>query len=78
MVLHFQFKQILLVLLKTIYLTQAIFVQEIFKQLEPEQNITGTVVAELKKVTKIECSRLSVITTYAGVTFCSVHYFQIP
>ena len=47
-----QFSQILL---------QATFVQTLYEKLEPGQNITGTIAAELTTRSKIECSGRLVI-----------------
>ena len=51
-----QLSQILLVLMLLVIMTQATIVQNKFKKLDPGQNITGTIGAELKTRSKILCS----------------------
>ena len=54
-----QFDWILSVLLMgTFYMSQATFVQNIYRKLEPGQNITGQIVAKHKGISHIECSTL--------------------
>ena len=42
----------------TFYTTQATFIQNIYRKLEPAQNITGQIGAEHKGNSHIECSTL--------------------
>ena len=52
-------KQILIVLLMgTFYATKAAFVENLYRKLEPEQNITGQIGAEHKEISHIECSTM--------------------
>ena len=56
---HLQLNWILLVLLMgTFYMSQATFVQNLYRKLEPGQNITGQIGAEHKGISHIECSTL--------------------
>ena len=64
MVDHLLFNRILLVLLVTVYATQATIVQSKYKKLEPGLNVTGTVVTEFKTRSKLQCSnRLAELTS---------------
>ena len=51
-----QLSQILLVLILRAIATKATFVQNTFKKLDPEQNITGTISVELKARSHQECA----------------------
>ena len=42
----------------TICVTQATFVQNLYRKLEPEEDIAGVVIAEQKAVSPIVCSRM--------------------
>ena len=59
---HLQFNQILLVLLLPVIVTQATFVQNTFEKLEPGQNITGKIGAEIKARSHQECAVRQVST----------------
>ena len=59
---HLQFNQILLVLLFPVFVTQATFVQNTFEKLEPGQNITGAIGAEIKARSHQECAVRQVST----------------
>ena len=50
---HLKSSQILLVLLMTICVTQATFVQNLYRKLEPAQNITGQIGTEHKGISHI-------------------------
>ena len=64
MVDHLLFNRILLMLLITVYSTQATIVDSEYKNLEPGLNVTGTVVTEFKTRSKLHCSdRLVELTT---------------
>ena len=51
-----KFNQILLLMMMSVHVTQATFVQNLYKKLEPGQNITGQIGAEHKGISHIECS----------------------
>ena len=42
----------------TICVTQAMFVRNLYRKLEPGQDIAGVVIAEQKAVSPIDCSRM--------------------
>ena len=51
-----QFTRIFLVIMMTICETQAMFVQNLYRKLDPVEDIAGVVIAEQKAVSPIECS----------------------
>ena len=54
-----KFNRILLVLLMgTFCVTQATFVENLYRKMEPGENITGQIGAEHKGISHIECSTL--------------------
>ena len=53
-----QFTRIFLETMMTICVTQAMFVQNLYRKLEPGQDIAGVVIAEQKAVSPIDCSRM--------------------
>ena len=59
---HLHFNQILLVLMLPVIVTQATFVQNTFEKLEPGQNITGKIGAEIKARSRQECAVRQVST----------------
>ena len=48
----------LLLLMGKLYMTHETFVQNIYKKLEPGQNLTGQIGEEHKGISHIECSTL--------------------
>ena len=62
-----QINRILLVLLVTVCATQASIEHSKYKKLEPGQNITGTIVAELKTRSKLECSTREVVVKFIRI-----------
>ena len=71
MIDHFQFCQIFLVLMLPVVVTQVTVVQNNFRKLEPGQNITGTIGAELKTGSHQECSLRQVLKIL--LTFVFLH-----
>ena len=51
-----QFTRIFLETMMTIYVTQAMFVQNLYRKLESAEDIAGVVIAQQKAVSPIECS----------------------
>ena len=66
---HLQFNQIFLVLMVPVIVTKATVVQNNFKKLDSEQNITGTIGAELKSGSHQECSLRQVSTNALDNSF---------
>ena len=52
----FKFSRILVLLMMTVCATQATVLENTYKELELEQNITGTTEAELSTQTNVQCS----------------------
>ena len=48
----------ILLLMGIFYATKAAFVENLYRKLEPEQNITGQIGAEHKEISHIECSTM--------------------
>ena len=74
---HLQLSQILLVLILPVIVAQATVVQNNFKKLDPEQNITGTIGAELKSGSHQECSLRQVSTNAHDNIFIICRKFML-
>ena len=74
---HLQLSQILLVLMLPVIVVQVIVVQNNFRKLDPEQNITGTIGAEVKSGSHQECSLRQIVTNAHDNSFIICRKFML-
>ena len=58
-----QFNRLILLLMTTLFVTQATIIQTFYDKVESGQNITGNITAELTTRSRIQCSNRLVIIT---------------